>query len=61
MSAQLSAALTPKLGEIRTDWKLEEVRELFALPFADLDQDRRVSRRLLLLFTKHPFRNRSPK
>ena len=36
MSAQLPSALMSKLGEIRTDWKLEEVRELFALPFADL-------------------------
>jgi len=25
-----------RLGEIRTDWRLEEVRSLFALPFADL-------------------------
>jgi biotin synthase len=36
MSAQLSSALLNKLGEVRTDWKLEDVRELFALPFADL-------------------------
>jgi biotin synthase len=26
----------PRLGEIRTDWQLNEVRALFALPFADL-------------------------
>ena len=28
--------LTARLGEVRTDWTLQEVRELFALPFADL-------------------------
>ena len=28
--------LLARLGEVRTDWSLEEVRELFALPFADL-------------------------
>src|SRR5215470_10770557 len=28
--------LLNRLGEIRTDWTLNEVRELFALPFADL-------------------------
>ena len=28
--------LIARLGEVRTDWTLEEVRELFALPFADL-------------------------
>lgn len=31
-----AAALIARLGEIRTDWKLEEVRELYELPFADL-------------------------
>lgn len=29
-------ALIARLGEVRTDWKLEEVRELYELPFADL-------------------------
>jgi biotin synthase len=28
--------LLARLGEVRTDWSLDEVRELFALPFADL-------------------------
>src|SRR3954453_23908293 len=28
--------LIARLGEVRTDWSLPEVRELFALPFADL-------------------------
>lgn len=28
--------LIGRLGEIRTDWQLDEVRALFALPFADL-------------------------
>ena len=28
--------LVARLGEVRTDWSLAEVRELFALPFADL-------------------------
>jgi biotin synthase len=27
---------TARLGEVRTDWTLQEVRELFALPFADV-------------------------
>jgi biotin synthase len=36
MSTQLSAALLQSLGQVRTDWTLNEVRELFALPFADL-------------------------
>jgi len=31
-----SATLIDRLGAVRTDWSLEEVRELFALPFADL-------------------------
>src|SRR6187431_562219 len=26
----------PRLGEMRTDWQLEEVRALFDLPFSDL-------------------------
>jgi len=26
----------PRLGQVRTDWTLDEVRSLFALPFADL-------------------------
>ena len=30
------AALVARLGEVRRDWSLEEVRELLALPFADL-------------------------
>jgi biotin synthase len=30
------AALVARLGEVRRDWSLAEVRELFALPFADL-------------------------
>jgi biotin synthase len=34
--AQEAAALVSRLGEIRTDWTLAEVRELLALPFADL-------------------------
>jgi biotin synthase len=29
-------ALLAGLGEVRQDWSIEEVRELFALPFADL-------------------------
>lgn len=29
-------ALLARLGEVRTDWKLEEVRDLYELPFADL-------------------------
>src|ERR1044072_3821452 len=28
--------LLTRLGEVRTDWTLDEVRALFALPFADL-------------------------
>jgi biotin synthase len=28
--------LLNRLGEVRTDWSLDEVRDLFALPFADL-------------------------
>ncbi|HWK74801.1 MAG TPA: biotin synthase BioB [Povalibacter sp.] len=39
-SSALSAARTQpligRLGEIRTDWQLDEIRALFALPFADL-------------------------
>jgi biotin synthase len=31
-----TATLIDRLGEIRTDWTLKEVRELFELPFADL-------------------------
>jgi biotin synthase len=31
-----SSALLNRLGAVRTDWSLEEVRALFALPFADL-------------------------
>ena len=27
---------TARLGEIRSNWTLDEVRSLFALPFADL-------------------------
>jgi biotin synthase len=30
------ATLAARLGEVRQDWSLAEVRELFALPFADL-------------------------
>lgn len=29
-------ALLARLGEVRTDWSLDEVRQLFELPFADL-------------------------
>jgi biotin synthase len=29
-------ALVARLGEVRQDWSMHEVRELFALPFADL-------------------------
>ena len=32
----LDNQLIARLGEVRTNWSLEEVRELFALPFADL-------------------------
>jgi biotin synthase len=32
----LSRQLIARLGEVRTDWTLDEVRALFALPFADL-------------------------
>jgi biotin synthase len=32
----LANQLLARLGEVRTDWTLAEVRELFALPFADL-------------------------
>ncbi len=32
----LDNQLIARLGEVRTDWTLDEVRELFALPFADL-------------------------
>jgi biotin synthase len=35
-SIRSEAPLTARLGEIRTDWTLDEVRALFALPFADL-------------------------
>jgi biotin synthase len=31
-----SMNLVDRLGEVRTDWTLDEVRALFALPFADL-------------------------
>ncbi|HKU14818.1 MAG TPA: biotin synthase BioB [Steroidobacteraceae bacterium] len=31
-----ASQLIARLGEVRTDWSLQEVRELFALPFADL-------------------------
>src|SRR6185369_17975168 len=34
--ARLAARLVPRLGEVRTDWQLDEVRELYELPFADL-------------------------
>jgi biotin synthase len=30
------ASLLPRLGEVRTDWTLEEVEALFAMPFTDL-------------------------
>jgi biotin synthase len=32
----LANLLITRLGEVRTDWSLDEVRQLFALPFADL-------------------------
>ena len=32
----LDNQLIARLGEVRTNWSLTEVRELFALPFADL-------------------------
>ena len=32
----MNEILLARLGEVRTDWHLEEVRALFALPFADL-------------------------
>jgi biotin synthase len=28
--------LTARLGEIRNDWRLDEIEALFALPFSDL-------------------------
>lgn len=31
-----SATLPGRLGEVRTDWQLDEVRDLYELPFADL-------------------------
>ena len=31
-----SATLIERLGAVRTDWSLDEVRDLFALPFSDL-------------------------
>src|SRR5690349_7409966 len=31
-----AASLVARLGEIRTDWTLDEVRALHALPFSDL-------------------------
>jgi biotin synthase len=34
--SQEAASLLSRLGEVRTDWTLDEVRALFALPFADL-------------------------
>ena len=36
MQRPLARPLIARLGEVRTDWTLDEVRELFALPFADL-------------------------
>lgn len=36
LSASSDATLLQRLGEVRTDWTLDEVRQLFALPFADL-------------------------
>jgi biotin synthase len=35
-SSTLVNPLVEKLGAVRTDWTLDEVRELFALPFSDL-------------------------
>src|SRR5687768_14949372 len=35
-SSTLVNPLLEKLGAVRTDWTLDEVRELFALPFSDL-------------------------
>ena len=35
-AVQTDNRLMAKLGEVRTDWRLAEVRELFALPFSDL-------------------------
>ena len=32
----LTHLLVGKLGAVRTDWSLDEVRALFALPFSDL-------------------------
>jgi biotin synthase len=34
--SQEAASLLSRLGEVRTDWTLDEVRTLLALPFADL-------------------------
>ncbi len=36
LSPARTQVLLGRLGEIRTDWELDEVRALFALPFADL-------------------------
>jgi len=36
IAPRLPESLLNRLGEVRTDWRLEEVRALFALPFADL-------------------------
>jgi biotin synthase len=35
-SAARARTLIDRLGEIRTDWSIDEVRALFALPFSDL-------------------------
>lgn len=35
-TGQARADAVLRLGQVRTDWTLDEVRELFALPFADL-------------------------
>jgi len=32
----MTETLTAQLGQVRTNWTLDEVRDLFALPFADL-------------------------
>jgi len=36
LSSARTQTLIGRLGEIRTDWQLDEIRALFALPFADL-------------------------
>lgn len=34
--SSIAQTLIARLGEVRTDWQLDEVRQLYALPFADV-------------------------